>query len=91
MYRSCLTAKHYRVLATYRAQKDRIVQAVSKLHSGAVVKFEDHGQFIWFRVTSPDGTTMLLPFSENHDAEFYERLSEEELESCLHALSNNRV
>jgi hypothetical protein len=55
------------------------------------VKFEDHGQFIWFRVTSPDGTTMLLPFSENHDAEFYERLSEEDLESCLHALSNNRV
>jgi hypothetical protein len=36
------------------------------------------------RGTSPDGTTVLLPYSEDQDAEFYERLSEEELEARLH-------
>jgi hypothetical protein len=71
-------------------QKDRIAKAVRKLSAGAIVKFEDHGQFIWFRVTLPDDT-LLLPFSEDRDAEFYERLSEEELENRLHLLSNNRL
>jgi hypothetical protein len=74
-----------------QAQKDRIAQVIRRLHSGAVVKFEDHGQFIWFRVTSPDGTTPLIQYSEDRDAEYYERMSEEELEKRLHALSNNRI
>lgn len=74
-----------------QAQKDRIIQSVRKLHSAAIVKFEDHGPFIWFRVTSPDESTLLLPYSEDRDVEFYERLSEEELEERLHTLSNNRI
>ena len=64
---------------------------VRKLQPGAIVKFEDHGPFIWFRVTAPDGTTPLLPYSEDRDAEFYERLSEEELEERIHTLSNKRL
>ncbi len=80
-----------RSVSRLQAQKDRIVQAVRRIHSSAVVKFEDRGSYIWFRVVSPDGTVELLPASEDRDVEFYERLSEEGLEERIHALSNNRV
>lgn len=74
-----------------QAQKDRIVQAVRKLNSAALLKFEDHGQFIWFRVTTPDGTTLLIPYSGDQDAEFYEGKSEDELVEYIHLLSNQRL
>ena len=71
-----------------KAQKDRIAQVVWRLNANATINFEDHGSYIWFRVMAPDGAKVLLPFSEDRDAEFYERLSEEEIEERLHLLSN---
>ena len=73
-----------------QAQKDRIAQTVREIHPGAIIKFEDHGPFIWFRVTSSGGTT-LVQYSEDRDAEFYERLSDEELGQRLQALSNQKL
>jgi hypothetical protein len=73
-----------------KAQKDRITKAVHKLNAGAVVQFEDHGRFIRFCVLAANGTP-LLPHSEDREPEFYDRLSEEELEKRIRALSNNRL
>ena len=72
-----------------RKQKDRIAVEAQSLCPGCKVQFEDHGNFIWFKVTK-DGVD-LIPYSGDYPVSFYEGLSDQTFRERLQHLGGGRI